>query len=389
MGPFAYNRGEWVFLGRRYVVSVFAFLVFGGCWITPTEVEEKLVGETGDTDTDTDTNSDDLEIISIEPYVASSGGGQEVVLEASTLASDVEILVAGRTSLITETVGARITFTVPPSTEEGWVPVELITGGQKATKEEGLYLWEDGTGLIGAVGVLERSQEIDPLDPGVLPTVSSTIYFVEPTAFETADFWAPGLGQCARDYTPTTSGLTRLSTGMDSLVLSSGSRSFGVAVLGSDSTVFESDLGSSDYIANARYDLEGMAGSEVWPSGDILGFVQTPPGEMTVTDPSLASLAANVSRTMRLKWEDAGTGDFVVIELFRYNDSTVAETVTCVVPDTGAFTVNASNFSGWSTFSLMRVRLGRAKVSNATLPHNLARSDVLGIHWAQGWATQF
>ena len=348
-----------MFLGKIYVAGMVSLLVFAGCWITPTEIEGKLGTHTGDTDTDEGLGT--LEIISIEPFIASNGGGQEVVLEASTLDSDVEILVGGRTSLITETVGARITFTVPPSSEEGWVPVELVTGGRSASKEEGLYLWEDGTGLVGAVGVLERLQEIDPLDPAVQPTVASTIYFVQPTEFETADFWAPQLGKCARDYTPDTSALTRLRTGMDTLVLSSGSRSFGVGVTATDATVFESDLGSSDYISNARYDLEEMTGDMVWPTGDIGGFVQTPSGEMTVTEPLLDSLAATVSKTVSLKWQDAGAGDFVLIQLLRYDDSTLVDVVSCVVPDNGSFTVSSSNFSGWSTFSLMRVRVGESK----------------------------
>ena len=131
-----------------------------------------------------------------------------------------------------------------------------------------------------------------------------------------------------------------------------------------------------------------MDGADNWPSVQIDGLVETPPGDMTVTSPNLGSVTAYINRTVDLRWDDPDTGDFVLVYIGRYEADTLKEEISCALIDDGAHLISSNMFSGWNTLGQAYVALGRAKVSKATLPHNNSQSEVLGIRWSAGWVFQ-
>lgn len=366
-------------MGR--IAGILSFMCLSGCWVTPTELADK----TGvvDTDTDTDTGLDGLSIVSLAPKMASNGGGDEVEIETTKLGADIEVLLGGRVAQILEVTGNRIRITVPKQETEAWVDVEVKSGGRSAVLEDSFYLWPDGTGLMGAIGVFEYWYEYDILSFEDQERVSSQINFVEPTSFRTREYWAPSLDQCVRDYSPDVGDVTLINTEATEVVLKSGVREVTILQSGA-SSFFEAELSKDDFIRNARYDLNAMAGASIWPSVDVQGFAETPAGDFTVYKPNFGATLPNISRTVELSWDASNPGDVILVYIGRYEGSTLKEVVTCSLRDDGDHIISSSLFSGWSTLSQAYVAMGRATTSTAILPHNGSQSDILGIHWASG-----
>jgi hypothetical protein len=363
-----------------------AVALFGtGCWVTPSEISQQL-GESG-LDTDTGPVAETLEIVSISPTMASNGGGAEIEIVVTALGPDLEVLFGDRVAQVVGQAGSLLTVTMPRSSMEGAVDVTVRSGGQQAVAVEGIYLWPDGTDLMGAIGRFEYAHFHDRLGLNPEYTVSAQMGFVSPIDFEGFELWAPRLDQCSRNYSVDQSDWVMLDTGAGHLELESGSTA--VAISGTaDPSWFQTDLSEADYLSNARYDLRPFSGGEHWPAVEISGFLQTPPGEMRVTSPNLDSVTAGITRTVALKWQDAGTGDFIVVYIGRYEADVLKETVTCALRDDGEYLISGSFFSDWSLLGQAYFAMGRVKRSTAILPHNNSRSEVMGIRWSTGWVWQ-
>jgi hypothetical protein len=63
------------------------------------------------------------------------------------------------------------------------------------------------------------------------------------------------------------------------------------------------------------------------------------------------------------------------------------ETVSCWLTDDGFHIVPASSWAAWDTSDdYVYLAVGRAnKPQNVILPHNGARSDVMGVYWSVGF----
>ena len=361
------------------------FLLVTGCWVTGPEVNQKIGGQ--DTDTDTDSGLDALEIVSVSPVMGSNGGGTVVEIETTPLAADLEVLFGDRVAQVLEVTGSRIKVTVPPSDAVGWTDISVRSGGIEAVDTEAFYLWEDGKGQIGALGVFQYVYEYDRVGINDEIEVSADFAFFEPTDFKGYQFWAQNLDQCIRNYSPDTSSLRTIDTGANQAVLQTGVKSVAINST-STSNWYEAELAEADFVSNSQYDLRSMNGADNWPSAQVDGFVQTPPGEMIVTRPNLGSVTAAINRTVDLRWDNSDTGDFVLVYIGRYEGDALKEEVSCVLRDDGAYLISSSMFAGWSTLSQAYFAIGRAKVSNAMLPHNNSQSEVLGIRWSAGWVFQ-
>ena len=368
----------------RLWLPLFSVLLSPACWVTSSDLANKLATDT-DTDTDTDSETvDTLDIRSVSPKMASNGGGTEVEIETTQLAADVEVLFGDRTAQVLGTVGNRVIVAVPKQDASGWVDVEVRSGGVSAVSEASFYLWPDGTDKIGAIGIFERWYKHDLFGIEDEEWTNGLIQFVEPTTFRTYEYWSSALDTCARDYSADVSALRVLNSGANRLVLESGIEKVALN-RSSDGPWFEMDGEYADFIADAVYTQEPMSGGENWPSEEVPRFVETPSGRLNVLSPNFAATLPSINRTVTLEWETDNVGDFVLVNIFRYSGQELQEGVSCVLRDDGFHIINGSLFTGWSTAGTAYVAIGRATAGSGLLPHDGSRSDVLGIDWASGF----
>lgn len=368
---------------RRWL-PICSVCLLSACWVTSADLAQKLAIDSGDSDTDEDNGLDSLDIRSISPKMASNGGGTEVEIETTQLAADVEVLFGDRTAQVLGTVGNRIVVSVPKQEASGWVDLEVRSGGASAVAEESFYLWPDGTGKVGALGIFERWYQHDLFGIEDEEWTNGLVQFVEPTSFRTYEYWSDALDTCARDYSPDVSGVRVFDSGASRLVLESGVEKVAMN-RSSEGPWFEMDGQYDDFIADAVYTQEAMDGAENWPFDEVPRFVQTPGGALKVTSPDFTSSLPSINRTVTLEWETDNVGDYILVSLFRYSGQEVQEGITCVLRDDGFHIISGSMFTGWSTAGTAYVAIGRAKAGIGLLPHDGSRSDVLGIDWVSGF----
>lgn len=364
-------------------------LCLTGCWVTADEISQK---QSDDSDTDTGPVLEELEILSVAPQVGSNGGGTEVEIETTMLGAEREVELGGRIAPILDVTGNIITITVPRNLDlTGWADIVVRSGGREAIKEQAFHLWPDGTGKRGALGAFQYFTNYDELgdtETGVVAQMG----FVEPTEFHTYQFWAPGMDQCVRDYTVTSSAFVDIDTGASWLEVQSGTHTVSIPAQTGNLWFENVALGGDNFFPDASYDLKGMTSDYAeWPVESMPAFFQTP-AELEVSSPDLGSFSANISRSTELRWDTSGAGDFVLVRILRYQGLTspsLAEVVTCVLEDDGAYNMSSSVYGGWSTLSAADVAIGRAKTSKAVLSHNGSDSDILGVQWIRAWVSQF
>ena len=154
-------------------------LLVTGCWVTGPEVNQKIGGQDTDTDTDTDSGLEELEILSISPVMGSNGGGTVVEIQTTALADDLEIAFGDRIAQVLDVTGSRITVTAPPTDSVGWTDIAVRSGGLEAVQSEAFYLWNDGAGRTGALGLFQYVYEFDRLEFDPQTDVSAEFVFVE------------------------------------------------------------------------------------------------------------------------------------------------------------------------------------------------------------------
>lgn len=359
-------------------------VVLAGCWLTDAELEAKL-GPSADGDSGSPEVA--ITIEGLAPSEGSVAGGTEVEIQARPLRADTQVWFGEMPAEILSQEGDRIRVVAPSGPAEGWSSVVVRSGDGEGRLDDAFWYWRDGEGLAGIVGEYSWQITVGEYWEGGAPPPSgqAVLGFLRPTAFEFTDFWASELNRCERGYS-WDGELALYDTGASELVLRGRD---GSVVLPRDGQYqwFEAPLSSEDYPYGVTFALDAMDAPEPW-SGLGLDELFRTPGLFSLSRPSIASSSVPwVQQNVVLEW--TGTpADALLVELRRYEGSSVVDEVRCALEDDGYHVVPESVWSGWSAYDQMTIRVGRARRLDAELPGSGASNQAVSILWLVGAAFQ-
>ncbi len=349
--------------------------------------------------------STEVMIDGLDPAFGTDAGGSRVTIIGGPFDNLQEVTFAGQPATIISNTSNEVVVDTPASATDGWVDVHAVTSEGLSLSPAQFQYWEDGAGLNGAVGAVEWYAYVGGYwaDPQPQPYGFGQAFFTTPMSegFGQA-FFSPTLDSCTLNYAG--AGVTVYLPDLPHLDLAPPA---GATVpLVQDSTPNfeyfyfnspESLPGHNPKLAAAmlggHFDLATTTGSPDWPEIDVPHFTGTvPTAPPVVTNPALASTnPPSVNASFTLQW--GGTpADYVAARLTRQRfDGTNwinQEVVTCWFADDGSATV-PNLWSSWDSQSDgVQFIVGRYNEPppSATLPHNGARSQVVGAHWTFGFA---
>jgi len=366
-----------------FLVAATAFT--GGCWVSEKEIRA-VVGSDHDT-----AEPGPIDITRIEPNYGTSAGGTEVSIDAYPVGPGVTVQFDGNEAAVLDVSETTVLVRTPAGTV-GLADVEVHWGAKDGSVAEGYRYWPDGTGMYGALGSVAWFDIVGSLDDlvGWDDMGFAWVNFIQPSPYGYDAVYGSMLDTCASGWGYP--GTVEEQSGASQIRLEGTE---GTIELNWDpsSQRFERDLlsdggGDNAYAPGATWDLAEMAGAQPWPPISVPGLVSTPE-PFSVTTPALASTAPpDVFKSLfDIEWNTANPGDYVLIrlDLWAADFSGVEEQVRCLARDDGSFTVPSAV---WQTDALdirsLDVYVGRAKASEATLPHDASTSGVAGVYWVVG-----
>lgn len=358
-----------------------------------------------DTDTDADADLDPLAVDDVDPAWGSNGGGGTVTISGGPFDDSAEVFFVGASKTVQATVqltsSSEVVATVPASDDVGNVDVKVVTDTRAGTATGAYTYWEDGSGKIGVIGSIEWYKYVGsywsgtPVDFG-----SAAMMFVEPTTetYRTL-YYARSLDRCESDYAGPATSVYAYEIGADNVRLTipttsnvltltkNASYAYYYELADKDGDTYANDLKASDYKQNAAYGLQPIS-STSFPAFEIETMVKTP-DLLQVTAPAITgSTVPTVPRNFTFSWSTGTPGDYMVVTMYRYDASGVAEVVTCAMNDDGSFQVPNSVWAGWDVDEQITILIGRAVEAGDTLPHNNTDGGVVGVYWVIGAAFQ-
>jgi len=360
------------------------------------ETDTGLAAETGDTaeDTGADTSTElkPLEVDDVTPAHGTDAGGLLVEITGGPFDGSAEVYFGEKKARVISAGNTWIQVEAPRN-GTGYQHIKVITDTHQGQLDNGFLYWPDGTGQTGTLGSFEHFQYVGSYWDGGLPEAeaAASVFFLAPGAIEWWQLFGKGFNQCSSNYEYSGSEIEVFQPDVTRFTLKRGSAA-AVNLFQGDGTpagneeyVFATQGNVSSSFANsAVYNLES-AGTEDWPQFVLEGAVQTP-SSFQVTSPVInAPTPPEITRSsFRLAWTGSG-GDYVLARLLRFNSTgTLLEEVTCVLDDTGSFTVPSNVWAGWSAGSQLTVLVGRVKESTGKLPFNNSNSGMVGVQWVIG-----
>lgn len=358
-------------------------------------VEDTDVDSDQDSDTGTDTSGKDpIDIYDVDPMHGTTAGGTEVVIDGGPFDPSAEVYIGGERATVLDARTSALTI-LTPSGVEGLAELSVTTDTGFAVEPDAFRYWADGQGLFGSYGTLENFEYrgsywcLDPACNAVGtpdPEGSAFVLFMVPSDLEISQVYGRQRNICASDYEPNLSASV-YDPGLSTMTLKRGS-----SVLMNLSPSTDGIAGSyettnnvhNDFIHSTSYSLEST-GTMDWPALDIDSSANTP-GSFEITRPVVSTdLIPTVSRTnFGVTW-NGSSADYVVIRITLVDSSGNAlERVSCVVDDTGSFTVPSGVWNRWSSGLQGTLLVGRFRQSNAIIEHNRSRSGMVGVQWLLG-----
>lgn len=321
---------------------------------------------------------------SVAPAFGPQGGGTEVVLQGADFASDAVVYI-GDVAVATDWVDpTTLRFTTPQTAQLGTVSVSVVQAGGESILSAGFHLLEleDATGMVGLLGAVQWFEYTGAELGGLNDAGVAQVWLPRNTTSERyLDLFAPGTDVCARNHFQVDS-----SDGVD---LSSGTFDL---VDGSGSTVdlpWMADASRLDQVfapgeltLGTTHDLSihGLWGLDDF---SMEGVVALPPSLAVDSDLfSRRSTPWVTEDDLTFAWP-TGTSDAVVVYLAHVDrfDDTLVETVSCLLSDSGAFTVPSTVWRDWQYGDWLYVYVGSALENTVPVPLNNGTSSVAGISW--------
>jgi hypothetical protein len=335
----------------------------------------------GGTDGD-DEGDEPIRLDTVTPDFGTAG--LQVAIEGGSFPSDAMVWFDDVEARVLERAADRLTVEVPALGPDGW---REITVGASPDALPFRY-FEDGSGRIGATGAVEIVTHPGPgWSPDQQDFRRARVLFTQPTDLGWEHLYAPAVDTCALEHD--LDGLIGQSTGLPSISLTDGIDDLVLPVV-DPATAFDFSTQPAALAPGAAFDLLPMVGDPDWPPFEVVELTGAIPEAFSVTAPAIETTAMPVvPPSFPLAWEGPYDGDLVLVSIVRLvydGDSSwqTFETMSCWARDDGAFVV-PDLWTGWSSTDLLLLEVGRANRPDAVLPHNNARSEVLGVLWVAGF----
>lgn len=352
--------------------------------------------DTGTTDPGTDaptgpTDALQIRLLTVDPPFGSTAGGQEIRL-TGIFDVDTEVDIGGNPATVVDRSDSVLTVSTPASASTGPVGVSIRSAApdRQASLEGAFTYHADASGEAGIIGMVGVYDVVGDYWVGDGSDFAfGAVAFVDGASDWTYEQgYADSLGGC------------RYSTLVTTWPADPTLHDLGVSEVGftGTSTVFELDDGpvtggwysaepsTGDLEAGQAYDLDPIVESAAWPEFRVRDAVEIPPGFSLIAPYLDTATLDYFPRQVSFQWNGTG-GDFVLIQIRRellVPAPVKQDQVTCMVPDTGSFTLPANVWPTWSSNDTLYFQVGRALVDGQALPHNNAENRVAGIYWVFG-----
>jgi len=341
----------------------------------------------GDTDTDTDTDTPlPLELDTVSPSHGTDAGGLQVALQGS-FPDGTTVRMDGRDATIVSNTGSRILVSTPAGMSPGLVDVEVFSEDQTDRLNESFRVWEDGTGLAGAVGELYWTEQVGSYWSSSTNVSYGSASFVpvEPVDFHYQDLFSPTMDSCRPGSYSWGGSFDRIDPELASVSLAApGAGSLDLDWDSEAEGFYNDDIGSGDWVPSSTFELEVPAGG-VLPEGGVLDVVRS--GTVpVVTAPAIAgSGVPYIEEDPIFEWTPTGS-DWILIQLFVRNASNDAyeDSMYCVVEDDGYYRADSGQLSDWPGGRQADIYLYGVMESGGILPWNNAESRVVGASGVYG-----
>ena len=351
----------------------------------------------GDADTDADTDSDtdadvNIDIASVTPDYATTRGGVEITIVGGPFGTGATVLIGDTQATVSNAQETVIQAIVPSMSETGVLDLEVRTDDGLGRLDDGFTVIEDGTGLTGAIGefywIDYKGEYWNPAPPD--DAGGAWFGFIEPASgFDAWMIYGGGTNGCYSDYTYSGPSLTPIDLSVSQLSLTAGGKTVDFS-WNNSSADYETELTNSNQFAtNADYTLSPLVPQNGWPDFGTPDFLYMPAG-LTLTQPLIDDqYLPFYSGSQQFRWTGGNGGDYVIIllQLLTTDQSAAEEVLTCIVPNTGSYTVSQSSWNNYIRERIMVVMVGSmASSGGGTLDPNNADVSVAGSNFVYGGA---
>ena len=354
-------------------------LALGGCWLSDAEIDAKVV----------DVEVDPLAIGAVVPDHGTDAGGTLVEIQATPIGEGVTVRFGDLEAEVIDLEGDRV-FVETPVGSAGLADLEVTWGLHEGQLEGAYRYFPDATGLYGAVGAFAWYEIVGSLADHFDDRGFAWMNFVSPTPHHYGASFGPSLGTCASGWTYPAPRQELTHNQRVELAEASAPVSL---IWDRFEGWYAADLGlgagDNGFLPATSYALEPVGDGDAYPVFTVDDMVQTP--EPFVVDrPDLyGSEPPVVSRgDFRVEWTTPGKADFVFLRIDAWNffGNERVEQVRCLVPDDGHFVIPSTAWQRWNHTYLLDIYVGRARLSEARLPHDESMSGVAGVWWVVGEA---
>lgn len=356
--------------------------------------EDLPLGCDGGGDGGADTGPDvEIAVTSLEPVYGLTDGGTSVSISGGPFAADAIVTFGDADARLRSWTETELLVEAPPVSSDGWVSVSVQTSQGAGSADRAYRYFDDGTDRTGLVGFVQFRHPVGTL-ASQGDKASATLQFLEP---ENDDGWwatyASGLGSCHRDYNPSL-GWEPIDPGADTLVIKGPAGASVALAWDSAEQAYNGVDGSGDVPADTvepgtSWSIEAFGGTEL-PEFALDDLV-TVPEPFTLSSPAItgSTTAVLTPEDLDFRWDGAGTADAVFLDLTLANASTgeQVQRVTCVVEDTGTYSLASGAFDEWAAGMVLYIKVGKAVEARGVLPLDGSDVRVLGAYTISGAAT--
>lgn len=329
-----------------------------------------------------DDGEDGLAIAQVSPAWGHALGGAEVVVQGGPFADGAQAWFGGEEAEVLDVQEGAITVRLPPHAA-GEVAVQVSSGRQGARREGAFTYHADATGLAGAFGAVEWYTLLGSYwQAGSASFGQAWWGLIEPQDLAYADVFGGVVDGCVSGLR--FPAMEALALGVQGSALTDGAHTlsgerapdgFYEAAM----QVAPAPEASWDLLPLEGGALEGLAVED-------LAWMPEPPA---LLEPQLdgAQVARLAVDELALGWTPQGEGPLYVLAVLHDAELNELEAVGCLAADDGAFAVPPELWTReWPEEGWLFLYLGAAGPGGGALPHNGARSEVVGLSWSLGAA---
>ncbi len=364
--------------------------LFSGCSLGLTFLEEspgdsnRLDSFTEPVDTGTPTgNLDTIEITSVLPDFGTTAGGLAVTITGGIFDDSAQVLFGGQEATILSLESENeLRVLTPAQSTEGYVTIGIRTDSGFGSLDSAFRYFKDHAGETGAMGEFHWYHYIGDYWQNRPPDGGFAYFaFLDPVSLDPWEIFGPTTEDCAVDYSAATS-LSSIIQDVPVATLNAPNGSSVTLPWNSTYFVFYNQaLTDSEYYFGVTYNLAEFSSSS-YPSFHVDDFVTTPDAAgFQIISPALAGSDALQLSKYELQFSWTGShGDRLLLMLALWNSegTDYETTVSCLVPDTGSFTVPSAVWPSYPTGRQITVYATSMTMSDAVVPFNGASVGIAG-----------